>query len=205
MTGAIIHIGLLLTALAVADAGTPARGPSGGGAGGASGAGGAGSPRKVSARLEVEAALGKAGPADLQRLAATAQGSLMAIASDRTSAEIIRARALSALAYARNLTAQTFLENFIVGRTPPLDPTDRVLIRHAAVALGWQGDARLVEIVEPLLDNADIDVRMDAAVALGLARTRSAEAPLRARLATETDGAVRRQLEASLRAVTATR
>jgi HEAT repeat protein len=204
MTGAIIHIGLLLTALAVADAGTQARGPSGG-AGGATGAGGAGLRGKVSARLEVETALGKAGAADLQHLAATAQGSLMAIASDRTSSEMIRARALSALAYARNLAAQTFLENFIVGRTPPLDPTDRVLIRHAAVALGWQGDARLVEIVEPLLDNADVDVRMDAVVALGLSRTRSAEAPLRARLATETDGAVRRQLEASLKAVTAAR
>jgi HEAT repeat protein len=206
MTGAIIHITLLLTALAVADAGAPPRGA--GGASGAADAGGtgrAGSPGKVSARPEVESALGKAGVADLQRLAATAQVSLMAIASDRSSSEMIRARALSALAYARNLKAQTFLENFIVGRTPPLDPTDRVLLRHAAVALGWQGDTRLVEIVGPLLDDADVEVRMDAAVALGLARTRSAEAPLRARLATETDVGVRRQLEASLKAVTASR
>jgi HEAT repeat protein len=198
MTGAIIHVGLLLAALAPPDAGAPARAPGGDG--------GAGASAKVSARAEVEAALGKGGGAvEMQRLAATAQATLMAIASDRSTAEAVRARALSALAYARNLRVQTFLENFVVGRTPPLDATDRVLVRHAAVALGWQGNARLVETVAPLLDNADADVRLDAAVALGLGRTRSAEAPLRARLATETDAAVRRQIEASLKAVTAPR
>jgi HEAT repeat protein len=196
MTAAIIHVGLLLAALAPPDAGAPARAP---------GDGGAGASAKVSARAEVETALGKAGGAELQRLAATAQATLMMIASDRSTAETLRARALSALAYARNLRAQTYLENFVVGRTPPLDATDRVLVRHAAVALGWQGDARLVETVAPLLDNADADVRLDAAIALGLGRTRSAEAPLRARLATETDAAVRRQIEASLKAVTAPR
>jgi HEAT repeat protein len=197
MTGAIIHVTLLLAAFALADAGLPVHG--------SGGEGGAGATAKVPARLEVETALGKAGVAELQRLAATAQGPLMAIASDPTAAEAVRARALSALAYARNLRIQAFLENFIVGRTPPLDATDRVLVRHAAVALGWQGDARLAEIVGPLLDNADVEVRMDTAVALGLGRTRSAEAPLRARLATETDSGVRRQIEASLKAVTAAR
>jgi len=196
MTGAIIHITLLLALLAVPDAGTPARGS--GTDGGAS--------AKPSARAEVEAALGKAGgAAELARLAATAQGTLVAIAADRAASETVRSRALSALAYARNLRAQTFLENFIIGKTPPFDATDRVLLRHAVVALGWQGDPRLVETVAPLLDNADSDVRLDVAIALGLGRTRSAEAPLRARLATETDNAVRRQIEASLKAVTAPR
>lgn len=196
MTGAIIHITLLLAVFAAPDAGGSAHGP--GADGGAS--------AKLSARAEVEATLGKAGgAAALARLAATAQGTLMAIASDRAASETVRSRALSALAYARNLRAQTFLENFIVGKTPPFDATDRVLLRHAVVALGWQGDPRLVETVAPLLDNADSDVRLDAAIALGLGRGRSAEAPLRARLAIETDGAVRRQIEASLKAVTAPR
>ena len=196
MTGAIIHVTLLLAALAPPDAGAPARPPGRDG----------GPAAKVSPRAEVEAALAKSGgPVELQRLAASAQGTLTAIASDRTTPETVRTRALSALAYARNLRAQVFLENFIVGKTPPLDATDRVLVRHAAVALGWQGDARLVEVVAPLLDDADPDVRMDAAVALGLGRSRSAEAPLRARLATETDAAVRRQIDASLKAVTAAR
>ena len=63
----------------------------------------------------------------------------------------------------------------------------------------------MVEVLAPLLDNGDADVRLDAAAALGLARAREAEAPLRARLAVETDAAVRRQIEAALKAVTATR
>jgi len=196
MTGAIIHITLLFAALAATDAGAPGHRPGGD----------AGTDPKASARSEVETALGKGGGvAELQRLAASAQGILMVIASDRTTQEMVRARALSALAYARNIRAQAFLENFIVGRTPPLDATDRLLVRHAVVALGWQGDPRLIEILGPLLDNADTEVRMDTAVALGLGRMRSAEAPLRARLATETDSAVRRQIEASLKAVTADR
>jgi HEAT repeat protein len=198
MTGAIIHVVLLLAAIAPPDAGAPARAPGS--------AGGAGAAAKISARTEVETALGKAnGPADLQRLAATAQGPLMAIASDRTTSEPVRSRAFTALAYARNVRAATFLENFIVAKTPSSDATDRVLLRHAAVALGWQGDARLVETVAPLLDNADAEVRLDAAVALGLGRARNAEGPLRARLANETDSGVRRQIEASLRSVTAAR
>jgi hypothetical protein len=195
MTGASIHVvTLLLAALAAADAGSPAREPGGGAA------------AKAPIRTEVEAALAKSGGVgELSRLAASSPGPLMAIASDQAAPETVRARALSALAYARNLKVQTFLENFVVARTPPLDATDRLLLRRAAVALGWQGDARLVEVLAPLLENADADVRLDGAVALGLGRTRGAEAPLRARLTTETDPAVRRQLEASLKSVTAPR
>lgn len=195
MTGASIHVGtLLLAVLASADAGTSARAPDGG------------TSTKRPIRDEVEAALAKSGGVgELSRLAAASPGPLMAVASDQAAPETVRARALSALAYARGLKVQTFLENFVVARTPPLDATDRLLLRRAAVALGWQGDARLVEVVAPLLENADVDVRLDGAVALGLGRTRAAEAPLRARLTTETDAAVRRQIEASLKSVTAPR
>jgi hypothetical protein len=195
MTGASIHVGmLLLAALASADAGTAARAPD------------AGTVTKRSARGDVEDALAKSGGVgELTRLAATSPPLLMSIASDQAAPETVRARALSALAYARGFKIQAFLENFVVARTPPLDATDRLLLRRAAVALGWQGDARLVEVVAPLLDNNDADVRLDAAVALGLGRTRGAEAPLRARLATETDAAVRRQIDASLKEVTAPR
>ncbi|HZL16425.1 MAG TPA: HEAT repeat domain-containing protein [Polyangia bacterium] len=195
MTGASIHVvTLLLAALASADAATAARPPD------------AGTSTKPPIRGEVEAALAKSGGVgELSRLASASPGPLMAIASDQAAPEIVRARALSALAYARGLEVQIFLENFVVARTPPLDATDRLLLRRAAVGLGWQGDARLVEVVAPLLENADADVRLDGAVALGLGRTRAAEAPLRARLAIETDAAVRRQIEASLKSVTAPR
>ena len=63
----------------------------------------------------------------------------------------------------------------------------------------------MVEVVAPLLDHSDVDVRLDAAAALGLARAREAEAPLRARLALESDAGVRRQIEAALKSVTAAR
>ncbi len=98
-----------------------------------------------------------------------------------------------------------FLENFIIERTPSSAVTDRALLRRAATSLGWQGGARVVDVLGPLLESADADVRLDAAAALGLARSREAETPLRARLAVETDAAVRRQIEAALKAVTATR
>ncbi len=195
MAGAIIHVAGLLTALVVADGGAssndrakPAQ------------------RAKSSARAEVEAALAKgAGPAELQRWAATEDGTLMTLAADRDANETVRARALAALAYARNGRAHAFLENFVIEKTPSSDRLDRLLVRRAAVSLGWQGGPRVVEVLSPLLESADPDVRLDAAAALGLTRAREAEAPLRARLAVETDAGVKRQLESAVKAVTGPR
>lgn len=161
---------------------------------------------KKPTRADVEASLAKsAAPADLQRWAARADGILTAVAADRGASETVRGRALAALAYARTARVHAFLENFIIEKTPSSAAVDRLLLRRAAVALGWQGGARVVELVAPLLESMDADVRLDAAAALGLSRERDAEAPLRARLATETDPAVKRQLDAALKAVTAAR
>jgi HEAT repeat protein len=189
MAGAIIQITVLLTGLVAADAGAPSN-----------------DHGRTPTRVEVESALAKdGGPRQLQHWAATADGILTALAADRAVAETVRARALSALAYARTFRVHAFLENFIIEKTPSSAPVDRVLLRRAATSLGWQGGARVVEILSPLLDNSDADVRLDAAAALGLTRAREAEAPLRARLTVETDVAVRRQIEAALKAVTAVR
>jgi len=189
MAGAIIHIMVLLAGLVAADAGTPSN-----------------DRAKTPTRVEVETALGKGGsPGELQHWAASADGILTALAADRTASETVRGRALSALAFAKTSRAHAFLENFIIEKAPSSAPVDRVLVRRAAGSLGWQGGARVVEVLGPLLDNGDPDVRLDAAAALGLARARDAEGPLRARLALETDPAVRRQIEAALKAVTATR
>jgi hypothetical protein len=204
MVGGIIHITCLFSALVASDGGAPSNDrPKAGGAkvGGAK-VGGA----KAPTRAEVETALGKGSvPGDLQHWAATADGILMTVAADRAGSETVRGRALAALAYARTARVHAFLENFVIERTPSSAVTDRVLLRRAATSLGWQGGARVVEVLAPLLESADTDVRLDAAAALGLARSREAEAPLRARLAVETDAAVRRQIEAALKAVTATR
>jgi hypothetical protein len=186
--GAIIHIALVL-ALVAPDGGAPSNDRS-----------------AAPTRATVEAALAKGGaPAELQHWAATADGILMTLARDRAASEPVRTRALSALGYARNGRVHAFLENFIVERTPSSAAIDRALLRRAATALGWQGGPRVVEVLAPLLDNADADVRLDAAAALGLARARDAETPLRGRLAVETDPAVKRQIEAALKSVTTAR
>jgi hypothetical protein len=199
MGGAIIHIGCLFAALVAVDGGAPSNDqPSGDHAPAARPA--------ATTRADVEAALGKGGaPAELQRWAASADGILMTVAADRAVSVTVRGRALAALAYARTARVHGFLENFVIERTPSSAAADRVLLRRAATSLGWQGGARVVDLLAPLLDNADADVRLDAAAALGLARSREAEAPLRARLAVENDAAVHRQIEAALKAVTAPR
>jgi HEAT repeats len=205
MVGGIIHITCLFSALVAADGGAPSNDrPKADGAK-ATGAKAAGA--KAPTRADVETALGKGGapPGELQHWAATAEGILMTVAADRAASETVRGRALAALAYARTARVHAFLENFVIERTPSSAVTDQVLLRRAATSLGWQGGARVVDVLAPLLESADTDVRLDAAAALGLARSREAEAPLRARLAVETDAAVRRQIEAALKAVTATR
>jgi hypothetical protein len=197
MAGAIIHITCLLAGLVSVDGGAPSKDHS------------AGDPTRADkkpTRAEVEASLAKSSaPADLQRWAASADGILTALAADRGASETVRGRAVAALAYARTARVHAFLENFVIEKTPSSAEIDHLLLRRAAVSLGWQGGARVVELVAPLLESTDADVRLDAAAALGLCRDRSAEAPLRARLAAETDAAVKRQLESALKAVTATR
>ena len=189
MVNAIIQITVLLVGLVAADAGAPSN-----------------DHAKTPTRAQVESALAKGGaPGELQHWAATADGILTVVAADRAASETVRGRALSALAYAHTSRAHAFLENFIIEKTPSSAPVDRVLLRRAATALGWQGGARVVEVLGPLLDNGEAEVRLDAAAALGLTRAREAESPLRARLTVETDPAVRRQIEAALKAVTATR
>lgn len=151
---------------------------------------------------DVEAALNRGpAPAELRKLAETAEPTLIAIASDAAAATAVRGRALSALAYARTGRVHAFLENFIIKRTPSHEPADHLLLRRAATALGWRSGPRLTEVLGPLLESDDRDVRQDAAAALGLGRARDAERPLRERLAVETDTGVKREIEAALRAI----
>jgi hypothetical protein len=177
---AIIHVVIIGQIIAAADGGTPL----------------------APTRSDVEAALARApGPGELRHLVESAEPVVIAIAADRAASEATRGRALSALAYARSGRSHAFLENFIIRETPSREPSDHVLVRRAAMALGWRSGPRLTEVLAPLLDSDDRDVRLDAAAALGLGRPRDAERPLRARLAVETDPAVKRQIEAALRLV----
>ncbi|MEA2696036.1 MAG: hypothetical protein QOI66_307 [Myxococcales bacterium] len=124
---------------------------------------------------------------------------LFAIVDDRAAAPALRARALAALGLVRTPAAHEFLENLLIRKLPSSDPTDRLLLRKGAVALGWQSGPRVVETLTPLLNHPDPDVRLDAVVALGLARNRTAEKPLQDRLTHEDDANVRRQITTQLR------
>jgi hypothetical protein len=154
-------------------------------------------------RAEVEARLQKGAhgpsPADMTELGAQAVPVLIQIADDRNATELLRTRAMNTLAFAHAAAAHNYLENFIIRNRPSSDAVDRLLLRKAAVSLGWQAGPRAVETLASLLDHPDADVRMDAVVALGLTRDRRAEKPLRARLPDETDAEVRAQIDRQLR------
>jgi HEAT repeat protein len=154
-------------------------------------------------RAEVEARLKKAtrglSAAEVAGMGAGAGAWLAQIADDRAAPPTTRARAMEALTYMRTPATRDFLENFLIRKRPSSDAIDHVLLRKAAMALGWQAGPRSVDAVAALLDHPDPEVRLDAVVALGLTRARSAEKPLRDRLAAEPDAAVRAQIESQLR------
>jgi HEAT repeat protein len=139
--------------------------------------------------------------ADSAALGTAALPTLLVIADDRAAVASLRARAVDAVGFIRVAAAHAFLENLITRKVPSRDPTDRLLLRRAAVALGWQSGPRVVETLAPLLDHDDAEVRLDVAVALGLSRLRAAEKPLRARLTRENDPEVRKQITAQLRSL----
>jgi HEAT repeat protein len=192
--GAVMAAAIALLAAAAGGLGAAPPGASSTGAEG---------PAPAPSRAEVEARLqrGTRGldPAEAAAIAHDAAGLLMRIADDRAAAPILRTRAMSALAYAGVPAAHDFLENFLIRTLPSRDATDRSLLRKAAVALGWQAGGRAVEILAQVLDHPDPEVRLDAALALGLTRAQAAVKPLRAQLAHETDAGVRAQLESQIK------
>ena len=160
---------------------------------------------KTPTRGEVESALAKKGsPGELQHWAATAEGILTAVAADRAASETVRGRALSALGYARTSRAHSFLENFIIEKTPSSArsprprPSGGDVARLAGGRAGGGGPGAAAR-----------QQRRRRAPRrrgrLGPVARAPRQRPLRARLAVETDPAVRRQIEAALKAVTATR
>ena len=160
-------------------------------------------PPATATRAEIEARLQKAArglsATEVADLGPGAGALLAQIADDRAVATTTRARAMQALTYVRTSVTRDFLENFLIRKRPSSDAVDHVLLRKAAMALGWQAGPRSVDAVAALLDHPDPEVRLDAVVALGLTRARSAEKPLRDRLAAETDATVRAQIESQLR------
>lgn len=165
-----------------------------------------GPTRAEGERVAIEERLRKSGGAlpggEAAALTRAQTQALFTIADDRAAAPTLRIRAVATVGLVRSAAAHDFLENLIIRKLPSSDPVDRALLRKAAVGLGWQAGPRVVDTLAPLLEHVDPEVRVDAAVALGLTRTLAAEEPLRDRLSREDDPAVRREIEQQLRLLT---
>ena len=139
--------------------------------------------------------------AELRALAAAPENALMAIASDARLDGLLRSRAVAALRLVPSPGAHVFLCKLIETKAKATDATDRLIVRRAAVALGWMAGTRAAETLALLFDNEDVEVRLDAVIGLGLTRAAAAVPPLRKQLAVEQAPRVRDQIERQLRAL----
>jgi HEAT repeat protein len=119
---------------------------------------------------------------------------LIAIAGDLKADLQLRSRAVTALGVVSTRPGRAFLEGVIKQKASSTDASDKLLLRKAAVALGWVGGAAVPALLGSLLDHADPDVRLDAAIGLGLTRSQEAADLLRQRFDVETVPKVRSQI-----------
>ncbi|HEY5283371.1 MAG TPA: HEAT repeat domain-containing protein [Polyangia bacterium] len=138
---------------------------------------------------------------DLRALAPAPENALMAIASDVHADGLQRSRAVAALRLVPSAAVHVFLGKLIQAKAKATDATDRLIVRRAAVALGWMSGTGAAETLALLFDNEDADVRLDAAIGLGLTRAATAAPALRRQLAVEQAPRVRDQIERQLRAL----
>lgn len=140
-------------------------------------------------------------PAEWRALGAGVDEVLVEIGADDKVEVLVRARAVSVLGHLSTPVARRFLEETIDARLESSHPDDRLLLRRAAVALGWMGGNGVAARLGPLLANPDPDVRLDAAIGLGLTRTAAAADLLRKRLPDEPVARVRTQLGRQIRVI----
>jgi len=160
--------------------------------------------RSSDGRSRVEAYLAAhdvAAAADLQGLARAPEKALMAIASDVRVAGLVRSRAVAALRLVASHEVQSFLTKLVQTKAKATDATDRLIVRRAAVVLGWMAGAGTAEQLALLFDNDDAEVRLDAAIGIGLTRSETAAKLLRRQLAVESTPRVRDQIERQMRAL----
>ena len=142
---------------------------------------------------------------ELHELAAAPENALMAIASDARVDGLLRSRAVAALRLVPSPEVHSFLGKLIETKAKATDATDRLMVRRAAVALGWmsglgwRGGTAAAETLALLFDNEDAEVRLDAVIGLGLTRAATAVPSLRKQLALEQSPRVRDQIERQLR------
>lgn len=142
--------------------------------------------------------------ADLRALGPAPEKSLMAIALDTRAEGLTRARAVAALRLLPSPAIQAFLGKLVEKNAKATDAANRLIVRRAAVALGWLAGPGAPEQLALLFDNTDAEVRLDAVIGLGLTRAEAAPAILRRQLVGETVARVRDQIERQLRTLAET-
>jgi HEAT repeat protein len=159
------------------------------------------------AEAKIKAYLTTHDVADAQQLRAlspTPEKSLMAIVSDSQAEGLIRARAVSALRLLPSPAIRDYLGKLVETKAKAVDANDRLIVRRAAVALGWLAAPKAPEQLAQLYANDDADVRLDATIGLGLTRAADAVDVLRQQLLVETVPRVRDQIQRQLHVLTQT-
>ncbi len=126
---------------------------------------------------------------------------LIAIAGDPKADLRLRAQAVRALGVVSTRPGRAFLESVVKQKASAKDAGDKLLLRKAALALGWIGGAAVPAQLGPLLEHPDPEVRLDVAIGLGLTRSEEAADFLRKRFADETVPKVRNQIGRQLRLI----
>jgi len=139
--------------------------------------------------------------ADWQALGTGIDEVLLAIARDPKADLQLRGQAISALGVVSTRPGRAFLEDLVKQKASAMDAGDKFLLRKAALALGWAGGTAVPAEIEPLLEHPDPDVRLDAAIGLGLTRSEEAADILRRRFDVEPVPKVRNQIGRQIRII----
>ncbi len=139
--------------------------------------------------------------AELQGFAAAPEKALMAIASDGHAPRLTRARAVAALRLLPSPSVQEFLVKLVQSKAKATDETERLLLRRAAVALGWIGGSDVPDRLFLLFENDDPEVRLDAVLGISMTRASTAAELLHKQLAVESSPRVREQIQRQLTAL----
>jgi HEAT repeat protein len=142
-----------------------------------------------------------ASAAELRGFAAAPEKTLMAIASAEDALRLTRARAVAALRLLPSPTVQAFLGTLIESNAKATGDTERLILRRAAVALGWIGGSDAPEQLALLFDNDDPEVRLDAVLGISMTRAATAVAILHKQLVAEASPRVREQIQRQLTAL----
>jgi HEAT repeat protein len=141
----------------------------------------------------------------LLRLGAGACHVLLAIVGDQGARNLVRTRAVSALALCSGEETRIALEQVIRQHATARQGVSVLFLRRAIQALPAVAGTRALAVVAPFLDHPLSSVRSDAAQAVGESHGRRAQALLRARLGRESDETVRHELGLALAAMRGSR